>query len=267
MSDRADVIYLYDGSFDGLMCCIFRSYEQKVIPINILPYSREEPSLYEQVDVATDEAVARRVFDGFRKAVSAEGVEMLTLGYLSDLVNMEIKLLYFVRFCMKNGAKSATMLTHPHVEPIYKAVNFLEKEAHKLLGFIRFKEYGDVLIAEISPKARVLSRIAPHFTDRYPDEHFMIVDRTHSEALVYSGGKSEIFPFDNLELPQENEGEADIISAWKTFHRTIAIKSRENKHLQRNLMPLRYRKHIVETDEYEGGERERGTKRLPFEGV
>ena len=42
MSDRSDLVYAYDGSFVGLMCCIFESYEQKEIPNIIRPqaYSR-----------------------------------------------------------------------------------------------------------------------------------------------------------------------------------------------------------------------------------
>ena len=29
MLDRPTVIYRYDGSFEGLLCCVFESYERK----------------------------------------------------------------------------------------------------------------------------------------------------------------------------------------------------------------------------------------------
>ncbi len=32
MLDRPDMIYLYDGSFDGLLCCVFESYDKKRNP-------------------------------------------------------------------------------------------------------------------------------------------------------------------------------------------------------------------------------------------
>ncbi|NRY56440.1 hypothetical protein [Clostridium acetobutylicum] len=36
MPNRSNLIYYYDGSFEGLMCCVFESYEKNEIPVNIL---------------------------------------------------------------------------------------------------------------------------------------------------------------------------------------------------------------------------------------
>ncbi len=35
MHDAADVIYLYDGSFEGLLCCVFESVYGRELPIDI----------------------------------------------------------------------------------------------------------------------------------------------------------------------------------------------------------------------------------------
>ena len=35
MPDRANVAYCYDGSFEGLLCCIFESFEKKERPVSI----------------------------------------------------------------------------------------------------------------------------------------------------------------------------------------------------------------------------------------
>ena len=37
MPDRANVAYCYDGSFEGLLCCIFESFEKKERPVSIQP--------------------------------------------------------------------------------------------------------------------------------------------------------------------------------------------------------------------------------------
>jgi len=36
------------------------------------------------------------------------------------------------------------------------------------------------------------------------------------------------------------------VDLWKAFFETIAIKERANSDLQRNNMPLHYRKHVTE---------------------
>jgi hypothetical protein len=36
MLNRADLVYEYDGSFHGLMCCVFESYVYQEIPADIL---------------------------------------------------------------------------------------------------------------------------------------------------------------------------------------------------------------------------------------
>ncbi|MEW4413986.1 DUF4130 domain-containing protein [Clostridium sp. AN503] len=46
-------------------------------------------------------------------------------------------------------------------------------------------------------------------------------------------------------LEQETD-EAVFEELWKTFHRTIAIKERENPRCQRNMLPLRFRKYMTE---------------------
>ena len=42
MPDRTDLVYAYDGSFEGLMCCVFESYALKEIPRAIRPPDVED---------------------------------------------------------------------------------------------------------------------------------------------------------------------------------------------------------------------------------
>ena len=34
-----EVVYEYDGSFDGLLCCIYESYTQKELPLSLIHIS------------------------------------------------------------------------------------------------------------------------------------------------------------------------------------------------------------------------------------
>ena len=62
-----EVVYEYDGSFDGLLCCIYESYTQKELPAAFFRTGELEPCLYEVRAVTTDAAHTRRVYEGFRR--------------------------------------------------------------------------------------------------------------------------------------------------------------------------------------------------------
>jgi hypothetical protein len=36
MPERTALIYCYDGSFDGLLCCVFESYDRNELPSEVL---------------------------------------------------------------------------------------------------------------------------------------------------------------------------------------------------------------------------------------
>ena len=36
MPDRTNIIYRYDGTYEGLLCCVFESYEKREIPSEII---------------------------------------------------------------------------------------------------------------------------------------------------------------------------------------------------------------------------------------
>ena len=42
----ADVVYLYDGSFEGFLCCVFESFAQHELPFAIWTPERETATLY-----------------------------------------------------------------------------------------------------------------------------------------------------------------------------------------------------------------------------
>lgn len=64
----ADVVYLYDGSFEGFLCCVYESFAQHELPFAVWTPQRETATLYPVKDIATDPAVARRVFASFGKS-------------------------------------------------------------------------------------------------------------------------------------------------------------------------------------------------------
>ena len=49
MLDRPDLIYRYDGSFEGLMCCVYESFYKREMPLSIISREEAQQSLFEAV--------------------------------------------------------------------------------------------------------------------------------------------------------------------------------------------------------------------------
>ena len=240
MPDRTDLVYAYDGSFEGLMCCVFESYARKEIPSVIRPPG-VQPSLFDTSKwIEADEHKADRVFNSIPLKISSQAQELVKLGFLTCAPNKELLIYHFLRLGFKVGSKVMTMLTDDTVCSLQKAVHHLTKESHKYKGFVRFSIYGEVLVAVIEPKNFVLPLLSLHFCDRFHNEAFMIYDKTHSMALTYQSQKAELIFVDELTLPKVDATEIEYRRLWKQFYKTIAIEGRYNPRCRMTLMPKRY---------------------------
>lgn len=240
MPDRSDLVYAYDGSFEGLMCCVFESYEYKEIP-SVIQSPGIQQGLFDTPKwIKTDVLKADRVFNSIPLRISSEAQDLVKLGFLTCVPQKELLIYHFLRLGFKYGSKIMSMLTDDTVSSLQKAVRHLTSESHKFKGFVRFSVYGEVLVAVIEPKNFVLPLISQHFCDRFRNESFMIYDKTHSMALVYRMQKAELIYVDELTLPEADGSEVEYRRLWKQFYKTIAIKGRNNPKCRMTLMPKRY---------------------------
>lgn len=247
MSDRSAVIYYYDGTYAGFLCCVFESFLEREDPIAIQPADMaDQTALFGAKYIETDRKRAERVRVSIPQKMGLEAQEWLERAFLTCLPEKEKHMLAFMRLGYRVGRPICGMLTDPVVHQIDKAVRFLEREAHLLLGFLRFSEYGDVLIAQIEPKNSVLPIIAPHFIARFSGEDFMIFDRTHKLALLYRDGEPSMLQADTIELPPESPDEQRCRAMWRTFYETVEIEGRRNPVCRRTQMPKRYWKDMTE---------------------
>lgn len=234
-----EMVYYYDGTFDGLLCCIFDSYANKEVPTAIYRDEDDMPTLFASRSIQTDHGHANRVL---RKVVkcSPYAAELLHKGFLTCLPDKEIHLYRLVAKLLREGTSFLRNFSDETLHPIAAAVQHLNGEAHLLKGFVRFSELGGVLGSEIEPKNRVLPILRSHFCARYRDEKFFIYDRTHKEALFYAAGKAVIQPLDFFQMAPPDEMEAHYRVLWKRFYDTIAIKERYNPKCRMTNMPKRY---------------------------
>ncbi len=247
MSDRPTVIYYYDGTYAGFLTCVFESFAEKEIPAAIFAEdAADQTCLFGAKYIETDMERAERVRVSIPKKMGLEAQDLLERAFLTCLPQRELHMLAFMRLGYQVGRSVCGMLTDPVVDRIVKAVKFLGREAHLSLEFLRFSEYGDVLIAQIEPKNNVLPIIASHFISRFSGEDFMIFDRTHKLALIYKDGEPEFLYAEEIELPPESPDERKYRAMWRAFYETIGLEGRRNEICRRTHMPKRYWKHMTE---------------------
>ena len=234
-----EMVYYYDGSFEGFLCCIFDSYAYKEVLTAIYCDEDALPTLFASRIILTDQNHANRVLRKIVKC-SSYAAELLHKGFLTCLPEKELHLYRMVVKLLKEGGGFLRNFSDETVYPIASAVRHLNGEAHLLKGFVRFSELGGVLGSEIEPKNRVLPLLRGHFCARYREEKFFIYDRTHKEALFYADGKAVIQPLEFFQMAPPDETEAAYRTLWKRFYDTIAIKERHNPKCRMTQMPKRY---------------------------
>lgn len=244
--DRPAVVYYYDGSFAGLLACIYESYSAHELPMDILPCEGGQMQLLQAKHIRTHAEKTRRVRQGLCDRCGRQAFEFLRRAFLTCLDKKELRLLYFARLCFARGREVLRLRTHPAVLPLADAVTHMRRERELLLGFLRFSEYRGVLVSEIAPKNRILPLVSAHFCDRFHGEALLIFDKTHNEALLYANGRREFRHMEALRLPKLREEEAAWQALWQEFYRTIGIRERENPVCRRSHMPKRYWRNMTE---------------------
>lgn len=203
----ADVVYLYDGSLEGFYCCVYQAVYSGQLPCEIWPEGEAQPSLYQQQFIESCPDKADKVAASIPEKISHRALETVQTVFLSCLQQKELALLKFLMEGYSVGAAVNYMFGHGSVKPVLDAQRHLGGEAHLLKGFVRFSDYDGVLAATISPKNFVLPFLEEHFVCRYPNENFLIYDKTHKAALIYENKQSRIVPLQAIEFPKASEEE------------------------------------------------------------
>ena len=237
---NAMVVYCYDGSFDGLLCCVYESYDKNELPADVLPEDGQLPLLLDTRTIETREERAQRVQKSIPQKMGYAALDFVRHAFLTNLPGKELLILKFLRLGFRHGRSVLSRLTDETVHTLTVAVRHLTHEAHLFQGFVRFSETGGVLTAQIEPKNIVLPLLARPFADRYPGESFLIYDKTHGMVLLYQNGKAHMCAAEAFEQPQPDEEELKFRELWRLFYKTIEINERRNPCCRMSHMPKRY---------------------------
>ena len=248
MSYGGDVIYLYDGSFEGLLTAIFRAIYQKETPLEIKEDKNIQKSFsVEYVKVITDLKKSERISKSICKFISHTAWKNVYYTYLSDTENKGKLCLDYIKAGYYFG-KSVN--EHLHIDCILKvtaSVKRVENEAHLYKGFVRFKELDNkIYYSEIEPKCNILPIISTHFKERLPNIPWMIHDTKHRLCLVYNVKECYITDTDFIPEVKHSEREKYYQTLWKEFYKQIEIKQRHNERCRMTHMPKRFWRKLTE---------------------
>ncbi|MDR3248895.1 MAG: TIGR03915 family putative DNA repair protein [Treponema sp.] len=113
-------------------------------------------------------------------------------------------------------------------------------EIDRLMGFLRFSPNAQGrYVARCAPDYFCLPALASHFTKRFGDTPWAVIDEKRGVALVREG-------IIDAALAAPGQAPDPWEDLWRSYHRTVNIESRKNLVLQRQFMPLRYRKYLTE---------------------
>jgi len=90
------VDYLYDGSFDGLLCCIHSHYYEEHAAGIFLKADYQPSMLNASRDVAADEAKAARVYEAIEQKISYMDIGRVYRIFLSNAADKEMTILRYV---------------------------------------------------------------------------------------------------------------------------------------------------------------------------
>ena len=238
----------FDGSFDGFLSLIHACYYEKIAPTHIQEAEGPQLSLsFDLYPVQTCATKAAKVQEGIRKKISAQAALQVHNAFLSYQPHRFLAILQYVQLGFKVGHMVDSHLQTPCVATVHQLARQVGGEAHLLTGFSRFVETENgVFYSPITPKNNVLPLVAAHFSARFGSHPWVLHDKKRGQAALYDGESYLITP-----VPQEvtlalAPGEEDMQQLWKGFLKALTIESRKNPKLQRQLLPLYFRKNMTE---------------------
>ena len=238
MFTATECIYSYDASFDGFLSCIFESFQKKERPFDLQPAgTADQLTLHEVRTVPTQSDHARRVECFLPRCLGDSLYRECLFSYLSGLPHKELLLLTLIQ---ETYAGRHFNLGESPLFEILSSAQRVKREAHHLMGFLRFSDQNGNLAAVIHPENQVLPLLVPHFRNRLPEENWLIYDAVHHWAAACRRGQAEIFSLEDLILPPPSEEELRFQKLWTHFCRMVAIPERRNPRLQQQMLPRRF---------------------------
>lgn len=256
-------IYVCEDSLTGIFSGIYEVWKRKMTAEEAgleVGDSFERRLFCEYIFCKAEERKALVVIRMIQKNLGADVYEKISYALLSA-DRRKAEMVFRAMLEAKKLSRKDRLMEHlgnEAVRAVFGMYRQVANEAHHYKGFVRFRELkNQTLFAKIEPKHAVLPCIAEHFADRFPQENWIIYDKTHEVFLIHEKGKRYYFLQQYMCMKGDSgsaqniaggfsEEEMDYEALWKGFVQSISVAERENRALQNQNLPLRFRTNLVE---------------------
>lgn len=256
-------IYVCEDSLTGIFSGIYEVWKRKMTAEEAgleVGDSYERRLFCEYIFCKAEERKALAVIRMIQKNLGADVYEKISYALLSA-DRRKADMVFRAMLEAKKLSRKDRLMEHlgnEAVRAVFGMYRQVANEAHHYKGFVRFRELKNkTLFAKIEPKHAVLPCIAEHFADRFPQENWIIYDKTHEVFLIHEKGKRYYFLQQYMCMKGDSgsaqkiaggfsEEEMDYETLWKGFVQSISVAERENRALQNQNLPLRFRTNLVE---------------------
>ncbi len=240
------IAYVFDGTKEGLLCCLFESFTQKEKPFLVTSSSFQQSFDLTVKEIKTDIKNSQRVEAGLKKCGSITLLTKLFYVLRSFDSNKETVIFNVAYKCLEarkniilNYADSDVLLFND----LYKKISY---EVHRFKGFLRFQELSNgVLFAVFEPDNDICDLLAPHFYQRLGCP-FIIFDNKRKKASICDGSQIYTKNIENKFTIYLSENEYDLENLWQEYYESVNILERKNLKQMYGYMPKRYYKHLPE---------------------
>ena len=246
----SSIIYVYDGSFEGLLCAVHRAYYKKENPEEIIDSTDSQMRLFsEMIYIDTDMEKFNAVYHSIGTKISRRAQTVVYNVYLSNDKEKGIVVYNYLKIGFEVGAAVGNHLADPWIIKAVRINKYVTYEINRLSGFLRFvKTKNGIMYAKINPENNILSRLASYFSDRISTTAWIIYDENRHLAAVYDTKKWALYQVDSSMAAsfEKSEDEEYYEKLWLKFYNTIGIEGRKNEKLRQQHMPKMYWKNITE---------------------
>lgn len=243
-------VYLYDGSFEGMLTCIYEGYYSQDNPEAIYNTYTYEANLFQTGKfIVTDLEKSHKVAFAILQKLSETFFYKVVNAFFSEDYDVATYIYQLLRYGFRNGPEVIVHVSHPTVSAVVDLANAVSRENHLFLGLVRFmKLKGGIYYCRFSPTYNQVALLAEHFSHRLSDQLWVMHDVGRNIAVFYDKKSWYINEFHGMKDDELDDEELLYQSLWKTFHKHIAIEERINPNLQRSFMPKKYWKYLIEVN-------------------
>lgn len=240
------IVCCCDGTVDGILTAVFDAWTAGVNDSRISIGKGNIEWFADYIDVVTDSAKASRVAAKVIAVMGYDAYETIYFAAVSGADDRGDAIFKFIRKGLRVGCNIVNDLHDKYVMRVFELHRASRREYQHIRGFLRFRDCKGYLIARIEPKNNICEILMQFFEDRLKQERFIIIDVVRGIAGVHDGNVSYMtyMEDDMLAGIRDMEITDEFGELWKVFEDNIAIKSRYNPGLQRQNLPLRFRKYM-----------------------